>query len=147
MSDDPDLSDGGLFNGGLVDDCLFNDHGDEPPVDPLASGDRYLLQERYLELTRELLPRAAERGAWRVRNDHCFMRVLLDHACGGCWYDHLDRRLKAYKQLNTTQLRAAVTLGEQMLEQGEPLVEQHNRQSLRWRGKRGSRENGSDSGR
>ena len=107
---------------------------DEP--DPLASDDRYLLQERYLELTRELLPQAAHSGAWRVREDHCFMRIALDHACGGCWYDHLDRRLRAYKQLSTAKLRVAVDTGERMLIEGEDTVALLNRQSLRWRAQR-----------
>lgn len=104
---------------------------DDEALDPLA--DRYLLQDRYLELTKELLPRAAERAAWVVSQDHCFMRILLDHVCEGCWYDHLDRRLKAYKQLSITQLRTAIQLAERMLDEGEEMVSAFNRQSLRWR--------------
>lgn len=101
-----------------------------PPI-----GDRYVLQDRYLELTRDLLPRAARQRGWRVHHDHCFMRIALDHACGGCWYHHLDRRLRAYKQLTTSQLGAAVACAEQMLAEGEAAVERLNRQSLVWRGK------------
>lgn len=109
-----------------------NDDGDRLP----PTGDRYLLQDRYLELVRELLPREAQQRGWRVHNDHCFMRIALDHACGGCWYDHLDRRLRAYKQLTSEQLRTAVACGERMLAEGELAVEALNRQSLAWRGKR-----------
>ncbi|MEN1678491.1 MAG: hypothetical protein AAGJ46_02785 [Planctomycetota bacterium] len=109
---------------------LDDDHERFPPT-----GDRYALQERYLELTRDRLPRAAEQNGWRVQNDHCFMRIALDHACCGCWYDHLDRRLRAYKQLTTAQLEVAVACAERMLAEGEPAVEELNRQSLAWRGK------------
>ncbi|MEM6329974.1 MAG: hypothetical protein AAF790_06985 [Planctomycetota bacterium] len=130
------MSSAGLFDEGDG----FGEGDGDPLADPLASGDRYLLQERYLELTRELLPREAVRRDWRVRNDHCFMRILLDHACGGCWYDHLDRRLRAYKQLNTARLRTAVRLGEEMLAGGEAVVDRLNRQSLHWRGHRGAAE-------
>lgn len=105
-----------------------------------AADDRYALQDRYLELARELLPRAARRGEWTVREDHCFMRIMLDHACGGCWYDHLDRRLRAYKQLTGNRLRAAVAAGERMLAEGEPAVVALNRESLRWRSVRETRE-------
>jgi hypothetical protein len=101
-----------------------------------ASGDdRYDLQARYLELTRIELPAAAREHGWPIRLDHCFMRVILDAVCRGCWYDHLDRRLAAYKQLTDAQLREAVTRGEQMLAEGRATVEAMNRQSLRWRGK------------
>ncbi|MEM1212223.1 MAG: hypothetical protein AAGI68_07975 [Planctomycetota bacterium] len=97
--------------------------------------DRYALQERYLALTRNELPAAALRHGWVIREDHCFMRVILDHLFEACWYDHLDRRLRAYKQLNDGQLREAVRLGEAMLAGGSGLVESMNRASLGWRGK------------
>ncbi|MEN0110107.1 MAG: hypothetical protein AAF805_05240 [Planctomycetota bacterium] len=107
-------------------------------ADPMAwSEDRYALQDRYLELTRELLPRAAERGGWRLRENHCFMRVLLDDVCGDAWRRVLDPRLVAYKQLTNAQLRHVVSLGERVLAEGEPLLATLNRQSLRWRGKGG----------
>lgn len=103
--------------------------------DPLhiRRNDRYLLQDRYLELTRGELPAAAARGYWCVRDDHCFMRILLDHLFQDCWYKHLDRRLKAYKQLNTDQLQQAITLGERILTEGNELLADLNAQSLAWR--------------
>lgn len=97
--------------------------------------DRYDLQERYLALTRQELPAAARRHGWVIRDDHCFMRVILDHLFQGCWYDYLDRRLRAYKQLNAEQLAEAVRLGDAMLAGGGEVVEQMNRASLVWRGK------------
>lgn len=113
-----------------------NTPDDDPEGEPLDwQNDRYLLQDRYLELTRELLPREAGRRGWRLREDHCFMRVLLDDLCGDCWYRVLDKRLVAYKQLNNDQLRHVVRLAERILAEGEPLLDGLNRQSLRWRGK------------
>ncbi|BAM03830.1 hypothetical protein [Phycisphaera mikurensis] len=102
-----------------------------------TSDDRYDLQDRYLELTRRELPAAAvAAGDWPVRFDHCFMRIVLDHVFGGCWYDHLNRRQRAYKQLDEAQLAAAVGHGEKMLSGGRAVVEAMNRESLAWRGKR-----------
>ena len=109
----------------------------DPRHDPTTAGaaDRCELQERYLELTWELLLAAAVAAAgkddrWPIRFDHCFMRVALDHVFGGCWYDHLDRKLRAYKQLDDDQLAAAVGHAEAMLEGGRPVVEEMNRRSL-----------------
>jgi hypothetical protein len=112
------------------------------PSDPDLADDIYDLQERYLHLVREILPaaaRAGRDGRWPIREDHCFMRVILDHLFDACWYDHLDRRLVAYKQLSAQQLTDAIDLAERMLAEGPPLVLQMNVQSLRWRGRFGGR--------
>ena len=101
--------------------------------DHLASSDRYFLQDRYIELTRVHLPAKARLGNWRLREDHCFMRVILDQLFQGCWYDHLDRRLTAYKQLNVAQLQQCIELAEKILDEGEPFLNKLNRQSLAWR--------------
>ena len=106
--------------------------------DDVGSSDRYLLQERYIELTRVFLPAEARLGEWTLRDDHCFMRIVLDHLFYDCWYNHLDRRLTAYKQLNVEQLQRCVALAERILEEGEPLLISLNRQSLKWRRKRRS---------
>ncbi len=105
-------------------------HHDDEHV---ASSDRYILQERYIALTRVLLPAEARRQNWTLREDHCFMRIVLDHLFEDCWYRHLDRRLTAYKQLNVEQLTSCIALAEKILQQGEPLLRGLNRQSLRWR--------------
>ena len=94
--------------------------------DQISSDDRYLLQDRYLDLTRVILPAEARRSNWTLREDHCFMRIILDHLFSDCWYNHLDRRLTAYKQLNTQQLRQAVEMAEQLLNEGEQLVSAMN---------------------
>ena len=103
--------------------------------------DRYELQDRYLELTRVTLPAAAVAAAgrgerWPIRFDHCFMRIALDHTFGGSWYEHLNRRQRAYKQLDEAQLTAAIDHAEAMLRGGQAVVEEMNHRSLAWRGKR-----------
>ncbi len=105
------------------------------PEEEVSGDDVYLLQERYLELTRVILPAEAKRRGWILQEDHCFMRVILDHLFSDCWYQHLDRRLKAYKQLNEQQLRTAITMAEAILKEGQPLLKEMNRRSLLWRGK------------
>ena len=79
--------------------------------------------------------RAARAGHWVLVNDHCFGRVLLDDAVGGCWYDVLDRRRTAFRQLDDAQLAAAVALGERLLREGDPLLRELDARSLAWRGK------------
>lgn len=96
---------------------------------------RYDLQERYLTLTRHTLPAIARLNGWRLKEDHCFMRVILDQLFQDCWYNHLDRRLTAYKQLNNEQLRRAISLGT-VIEGGDVgALEKWNRESLCWRNK------------
>ena len=95
------------------------------------------LYARYRELVDDELPRRAREGRWVVTADHCFGRILLDHAVGGRWYDVLDRRRSpASAQLDDDQLAAAVALAERVLAEGYPLLRELDAQSLAWRGKR-----------
>jgi hypothetical protein len=72
-----------------------------------------------------------------VTADHCFGRILLDHAVGGRWYDVLDRRRSpASAQPGDDQLAAAVALAERVLAEGDALLRELDAQSLAWRGKR-----------
>ena len=74
---------------------------------------REQLYARYRALVDDELPRRARAGRWVVTADHCFGRILLDHAVGGRWYDVLDRRRSpASAQLDDDQLATAVALGE-----------------------------------
>jgi hypothetical protein len=98
--------------------------------------DRAALERRWMALTNEALPTAARgRRDWPVRLNHCFQRILLDHATGGPWYDAIPRR-PAYRHAPDTVLRAAVALGEAVLA-GEADLAALNRLSLDWRGKAG----------
>jgi RimJ/RimL family protein N-acetyltransferase len=83
------------------------------------------------DLVERRLPEAARPG-WPVRLDHCFARILLDHACGGPWRDHV--RPPAYATLPLDQLEAAIALGEAVLA-GHADLALLNRRSLAWRGK------------
>lgn len=103
--------------------------------DPDLRNHRYVLQDKYLDLTRVSLPAKAKLGNWDLKDDHCFMRVVLDQLFDDCWYNHLDRRQVAYKQLNERQLHTAIALAEAILDQGEGLLRVWNRQSLAWRNK------------
>ena len=90
-------------------------------------------EQRWLALTREELPALARARGWPVRADHCFQRILLDHACGGRWYDHIAGR-PAYRHADDAVLARAIALGEAAVA-GEVDLVALNRQSLAWRGK------------
>ncbi|MEL6510284.1 MAG: hypothetical protein AAFQ32_10860 [Pseudomonadota bacterium] len=92
------------------------------------------LARRYMELTREVMPKMALRPEthWPVVNDHCFQRIVLDHVSGGVWYDHIAR--PAYKNLSQAQASRAVALCEDIIA-GRADLHALNRQSLIWRGK------------
>jgi len=99
--------------------------------------DRDAAEREYLRLTREVLPaRAAEAGDWPIRFDHCFMRVCLDHAVGGRWYDHVDRkRGPAYRVVPDDVLERATKVARQIEREGRDVLVGLNEQSLAWRGK------------
>ena len=91
---------------------------------------------RYRELVLGELPRRARAEGWVVTADHCFGRIVLDHAVGGRWYDVLDRRRSpAFAQLDDDHLAAAVALADRIAAEGDPLLRELDRQSLVWRGK------------
>ena len=95
------------------------------------------LLHRYRELVLDELRRRARAERWVVTADHCFGRIVLDHAVGGRWYDVLDRRRSpAFAQLDDDRLRRAVDLATRMAAEGDPLVRELDAQSLAWRGKR-----------
>ncbi|WP_093333075.1 GCN5-related N-acetyltransferase [Sphingomonas rubra] len=95
--------------------------------------DRTALEAAWLHLTRVELPALAAEREWPVRADHCFQRILLDHAVNGRWYDHIADR-PAYRHLDAVRLAAAIALGRDVIA-GRADLAALNRQSLRWRGK------------
>jgi proline racemase len=108
----------------------------EGGASPSREQRRRQLLARYRELVLHELPRRAREDRWVVTNDHCFGRIVLDHAVGGRWYDVLDRRRSpAFAQLDDDDLARAVQLAERMVLEGDPLVRVLDAQSLRWRGK------------
>ncbi len=98
----------------------------------MSSGDaRIVLEARWLDLTRRVLPGlAAERG-WPVRANHCFMRIFLDNACGGRWTETITKR-PAYAHAPNELLAAAVALAEASIA-GHADLPGLNRRSLNWR--------------
>ena len=99
-----------------------------------ALEERTALEDRWLALTRNSLPSLADSRRWPIRNDHCFQRVLLDAACGGCWYDHVSGR-PAYRAASDAILARAVALADAVIAGTADLVVL-NRESLDYRGKR-----------
>lgn len=95
--------------------------------------DRALLEAEWLTLTRETLPGIGGARGWPIRADHCFQRVLLDHAVGGCWYDHVVGR-PAYRTIDDARLAAAIALGRSVAAGTADIVALNDR-SLAWRGK------------
>ena len=88
----------------------------------------------YIHLTKEVLPSMARNGQtdWPVSEDHCFQRIVLDHLCGGVWYEYLGR--PAYKHLTNDQAQRAVKLCEDIVD-GHADLHKLNQQSLIWREK------------
>ncbi|MBM6575814.1 hypothetical protein KCP91_05475 [Microvirga sp. SRT01] len=95
---------------------------------------RTTLEADWLHLTRTTLPALAKDRSWPVSADHCFQRILLDNACGGPWYDHVNGR-PAYRHIDADRLVAATRLGNDAAE-GTADLHALNRASLAWRGKR-----------
>lgn len=88
---------------------------------------------RFKHLTEVALPERARQEKWPLRLDHCFKRVCLDYAFGGEWYGFIKK--PAERHLHGDALLRAVGCAEELLDQGRPLLEERNRESLRYRGK------------
>jgi hypothetical protein len=124
----------------LVDEtCLFilgiRKMFDFPPT---AKTVRQTLEENWLTLTRQTLPKiAAQRKSsdapWPVENDHCFMRILLDAVHGQRW-DAVVKQRPAYRHMDQDRLAKAIALGEAVVS-GEVDLWVLNAQSLAWRRK------------
>ena len=98
---------------------------------PARSGEsRSVLRERWLLLTREILPAMALEEHWPIRFDHCFMRVCLDESMGRPWTEVVQR--PAIERMSDAQLAAAVRTAESIVEQPDTLPILNDR-SLRGR--------------
>ncbi|MBW4540116.1 MAG: hypothetical protein KME43_13365 [Myxacorys chilensis ATA2-1-KO14] len=94
-----------------------------------------LLRNQYLELTNQTLPALANERKLPVRSNHCFQRIVLDNLFGCCWYEVLNRKQPAYKQLSQEQLEKAIAIAQSMIDQPDEYIRQLNQNSLNWRGK------------
>jgi hypothetical protein len=90
------------------------------------------LRTRWLELTREVLPARAREEGWRLRFDHCFMRVVLDQVAQRRWDEVIER--PAVRAMTASQLREAIRLAERLAAEGRQLLEAWDDESLAWRG-------------
>jgi len=108
--------------------------GDRPtPSDPASAADDSALRQRWRSLVDERLPAAArERTDWPVRLNHCFARILLDHACGQPWREAVQP--PAWRNTPADTLARAIERGEAVLADKADL-HALNRASLRMRGK------------
>jgi hypothetical protein len=94
------------------------------------------LQEQYLELTNDVLPKLAISRKFPVRYNHCFQRIILDNLFGCCWYEVLERGQKpAYKQLSAEQMEEAIALARRIIDRPDSYLYELNRNSLSWRKK------------
>lgn len=111
------------------------------PVTPVPRGSaRSELIAEYNRLTKVALPALAAANKWPIRWDHCFQRLVLDTAYGGCWYDHIDRKKgPAIHQISDAPLARAVAAAQRMEEEGVEVVRELNEASLKWRGKTSKR--------
>lgn len=89
-------------------------------------------EQRWLQLTRHILPGVAVERQWPISLDHCFMRVFLDNAYGGRWADHIDKR-PAFRHAPDAVLARAVRLAEAVLDARENL-DALNLRSMQWCG-------------
>ncbi len=94
------------------------------------AGVRTVLLQRWLELTRRVLPAMAPAQSWPIREDHCFMRVCLDAAAGAPWPQVIRR--PAIRHMSEAQLAAAVRVAEAIAHRPEMLADL-NLRSLQWR--------------
>jgi hypothetical protein len=60
---------------------------------------------------------------------------VLDNLFGCCWYEVLNRKQPAYKQLSQEQLEKAIAIAQSMIDQPDEYIRQLNQNSLNWRGK------------
>lgn len=102
-----------------------------------AASAREALEDEWRRLTTCSLPWLALANGWPLTEDHCFMRIALDAAFSGCWYDHLDKSRPAIRQISTADLGKAVAAVRRIEAEGVSALVELNDASFRWRGKVG----------
>ena len=87
------------------------------------------LVSAYVYLSREVVTTIARSGRRNspVSAYHCFQRIVLDHVCGGVWYQYLER--PAYMNLTNDQGQRAVKLCEDIVK-GNVDLQKLDQQSL-----------------
>ena len=110
---------------------------EQQPQPPSSS--RGQLEARYKDLFNVALPDKAMEKQWPISQNHCLMRIALDHYCGRCWYDRWDQRKGAMASMSTAELQGVIQVAERMLQDGGQggagFVGELHRRSLAYRGK------------
>ncbi|PPK86074.1 hypothetical protein CLV84_2991 [Neolewinella xylanilytica] len=87
-----------------------------------------------MDMANRQFPAVARAGGYPIYRNHCFLRVVYDHLFQKKWQAALDNKKPAIHQLDETQLRRAIHLGNQLMADRQ-CCEIMNRKSLEWRGK------------
>lgn len=82
----------------------------------------------------ETFPAVARREGFPIVMNHCFLRVVYDNLFQQKWQQVLGSERPAIHQLNETQLRRAIALGNEIIADRDT-CEIMNERSLAWRGK------------
>ena len=77
--------------------------------------DRAALRAALLRQANETFPAVARREGYPIVFNHCFLRVVYDNLFGEKWQRVLNPKKPAIDQLDETQLRRAIALGEQVI--------------------------------
>ena len=89
--------------------------------------------EAYQQAYQNLPEQLEERYPNLSFDNHCYLRVALDHVMGDQWDTQIKR--PAYQHLNTAQLKKVVAVLQNYLTD-ENLIHRHNQSSLAYRNAR-----------
>ena len=91
------------------------------------------LKDELRTLANHTFPKVARREGYPIVMNHCFLRVVYDNLFGQKWQEVLGTKKPAIHQLDETQLRRAIELGNEVIADRET-CEIINARSLAWRG-------------
>ena len=94
------------------------------------------LKDQLRHLANDVFPATARRDGYPIVMNHCFLRVVYDNLFGQKWQEVLGTKKPAIHQLDETQLRRAIALGNEIIADRRR-CEILNQRSLEWRGKAG----------
>ena len=92
------------------------------------------LKDQFRRQANHTFPAVARRGGYPIVMNHCFLRVVYDNLFGQKWQEVLSTKKPAIHQLDETQLRRAIELGNEVIAD-RGTCEILNERSLTWRGK------------
>jgi len=98
------------------------------------SSQREALKEELRIQANKTFPAVARREGFPIVMNHCFLRVVYDNLFQQKWQRVLSHERPAIHQLDETQLRRAVALGNEIIADRQA-CEMMNERSLQWRGR------------